>query len=70
MNFKLDSERRMRVMKVRCRICLEEGDNNTGEGNEFISPCKCNGNLEYVHENCIALWIRKNCNEDECAGKG
>mmetsp|Transcript_23124 Transcript_23124/g.41269 ORF Transcript_23124/g.41269 Transcript_23124/m.41269 type:complete len:286 (+) Transcript_23124:43-900(+) len=35
-----------------CRICYE------GESlNKLISPCKCSGNHEFVHEECLKAWI-------------
>jgi len=34
-----------------CRYCLEEGD--------LISPCKCTGSSEFVHQKCLILWLKK-----------
>ena len=36
-----------------CRICL--GDKSDGH---FISPCKCNGTMKYVHAHCLNTWRR------------
>jgi hypothetical protein len=33
-----------------CRYCLEEDG-------IFISPCRCSGSVEYVHESCLNKWI-------------
>jgi hypothetical protein len=34
-----------------CRICYEEDDINN-----MIHPCKCSGNMKYVHLNCLNTW--------------
>lgn len=33
-----------------CRYCLEEDG-------AFISPCRCNGSVKYVHRECLNKWI-------------
>ena len=33
-----------------CRYCLEEDG-------IFISPCRCNGSVKYVHRECLNKWI-------------
>ncbi|CAD8149980.1 unnamed protein product [Paramecium pentaurelia] len=35
-----------------CRICMNEE-----ETSRFIMPCICKGSLQYVHEECLKLWI-------------
>jgi len=35
-----------------CRICLDSGDTN-----DLISPCNCDGSSKYVHESCLKLWL-------------
>ncbi|CAD8166548.1 unnamed protein product [Paramecium pentaurelia] len=35
-----------------CRICLCDDGNS-----ELIRPCKCKGSLQFIHENCLKLWI-------------
>ena len=35
-----------------CKICLEP-DIST----EMISPCRCVGSVEFVHEQCLKVWI-------------
>ncbi len=37
-----------------CRFCL---DNYAIVSNPFISPCKCNGSIKYVHLKCLFKWI-------------
>jgi len=39
-----------------CRICLDE---ESEEGDFFVSPCKCSGTAEFVHFNCLKYWIDK-----------
>ena len=43
-----------------CRICLEEDILNN-----LIYPCKCSGNIKYVHKECLNKWFytseRKEC---------
>ena len=46
--------------KDRCRICFEE----TGEY-QFLSPCKCKGSLEYVHFQCLTIWL-STTNRNSC----
>lgn len=36
---------------ILCRICL--CDNTLGR---FISPCRCNGTMKYVHDHCLQQW--------------
>ena len=45
-----------------CRICL---DNNNQD--DMFRPCRCNGNIRYVHKECLNTW--RNTNErykDKC----
>ncbi len=35
-----------------CRIC-----HCSGEEEELIQPCRCNGSVRYAHESCIRKWI-------------
>uniref|UniRef100_A0A914R864 RING-CH-type domain-containing protein n=1 Tax=Panagrolaimus davidi TaxID=227884 RepID=A0A914R864_9BILA len=38
-----------------CRICLEP---KPTEGcDQWIIPCKCDGSMKWVHQNCIEQWI-------------
>jgi len=36
-----------------CRICLCEEDLD----NHFISPCKCDGTMKYIHMQCLREWL-------------
>ena len=36
-----------------CRICFEEE-----EASALLSPCACAGTSQYVHSECLLLWIR------------
>lgn len=40
-----------------CRICLESGDVN-----DLISPCNCNGSSQWVHSKCLQEWRNQNVN--------
>ncbi|CAK57458.1 unnamed protein product (macronuclear) [Paramecium tetraurelia] len=35
-----------------CRICLCDDGNS-----DLIRPCKCKGSLQFIHENCLKLWV-------------
>ncbi|CAK66648.1 unnamed protein product (macronuclear) [Paramecium tetraurelia] len=35
-----------------CRICIQDD-----QSSQFISPCKCKGSTEFVHEECLKMWI-------------
>lgn len=42
-----------------CRICLDDDIINN-----LINPCKCNGNMKYIHNECLNKWCnnqRKIC---------
>ena len=45
----------------RCRICRGEGTKEE----ELFYPCKCNGSIRYVHQNCLVEWLshshKKHC---------
>lgn len=36
-----------------CRICFD----TESLQKKLISPCKCTGSIEYVHEDCLKTWI-------------
>ena len=44
---------------MECRICLE-GE----EEGRLIKPCACLGSISYVHEKCLAEWIRRKQQEN------
>ncbi|KAI5166386.1 hypothetical protein NEIRO03_1038 [Nematocida sp. AWRm78] len=50
-----DIETQMSEKTIFCRICTEP---ETSE-NRLASPCKCIGNMKYVHSACILEWIYK-----------
>lgn len=40
--------------KKQCRICLVEEATND---NFFITPCNCKGSCQYVHFQCLKVWV-------------
>ena len=40
-----------RVEDIMCRICFEDENDN----NPLINPCKCNGSIRFVHEECLKI---------------
>ncbi|CAK56146.1 unnamed protein product (macronuclear) [Paramecium tetraurelia] len=48
------NEQQLQLSKrgIACRICMSEE-----ETSRFIMPCACKGSLQYVHEECLKLWI-------------
>lgn len=48
-----------------CRICFEP----QSDDQQLISPCKCNGSMKYIHEECLKIWLisqDKDLSESEC----
>lgn len=43
-----------------CRICQEEDDK------KLIAPCRCNGTVKYIHEECFKKWIETSKNNTTC----
>lgn len=39
-----------------CRICFMGASD--GEGNDLVSPCKCEGSQKWVHLHCLRRWQR------------
>lgn len=37
-----------------CRICLDSEDSS-----DLISPCACKGFQQFVHQNCLKMWLLK-----------
>lgn len=37
-----------------CRVCHGESE----PGRELYYPCKCDGTIKYVHQDCLTEWIR------------
>jgi len=44
-----------------CRICMEGI-----EAGRLISPCKCKGTVQYVHEHCLNEWRNHSLTPDLC----
>merc|ERR1719210_2602154 len=42
-----------------CRICFVGAeDGGQGDGEQLISPCRCEGSQKYVHLACLRQWQR------------
>lgn len=39
----------------KCRICMSGLDPENSD--QVVSPCECNGTMEYVHKVCLKQWI-------------
>ena len=37
-----------------CRICFGE----IGNTEKYVKPCLCKGSLNFVHEECLLVWIK------------
>ena len=37
-----------------CRVCHGESE----PGRELYYPCKCDGTIKYVHQDCLTEWIK------------
>ena len=49
-----------------CRICLDGLESGSGR---LISPCRCSGSQQYIHENCLQRWRDEDLNfatRDRC----
>ncbi|KAH9580803.1 E3 ubiquitin-protein ligase MARCHF3 [Schistosoma haematobium] len=45
-------------MTFRCRICLDESQNNNNHEEEgLLSPCRCKGTIGLVHKKCLQKWL-------------
>lgn len=43
-----------KIMQNRfCRICFQYDNEN------YIKPCRCTGNSEFVHDKCLSVWVLK-----------
>ncbi len=49
---RLDRGRAMEANKE-CRICLED---EVAVDDEWLSPCRCNGSMKWVHRSCLGHW--------------
>jgi len=41
-----------------CRICFSGVGDDRDEGQQLVSPCKCEGTQKYVHLECLRRWQR------------
>lgn len=41
-----------------CKICFDD-DIGNDEKNRWISPCKCDGSIKWVHEDCFKTWLKQ-----------
>ena len=48
--------------KFLCRICYKSDSNKK---NPLISPCKCNGSMQYIHYNCLKQCIEAKIQKKE-----
>ena len=47
---------------LECRVCR-----TTNEGSKLYAPCKCDGSIRYVHQECLEMWLRhKNSGVEVC----
>jgi hypothetical protein len=37
-----------------CRVCHGESE----PGHELFYPCKCDGSIKYIHQDCLMLWLK------------
>ena len=42
-----------------CKICFDDDTGEEDESNKWISPCKCDGSIKWVHENCFKRWLKQ-----------
>lgn len=42
---------------AQCRICLGGEEDEDICENPLISPCKCNGTMQYIHLECLRQWL-------------
>lgn len=47
-------ERKEEEEEACCRVCHCEGDNE----NPLYHPCKCDGSIKFVHQNCLKQWLK------------
>lgn len=51
-----------------CRVCHGESEPN----NQLFYPCKCDGSIKYVHQDCLIQWLKvskKNKGKCELCGE-
>lgn len=45
-----------------CRVCHGESE----PGRELFFPCKCDGSIKYVHQDCLQEWLKHARNKSRC----
>ncbi len=45
-----------------CRVCHGESE----PGRELFFPCKCDGSIKYVHQDCLQEWLKHARNKMRC----
>lgn len=45
-----------------CRVCHGESE----PGRELYFPCKCDGSIKYVHQDCLQEWLKHARNKTKC----
>ncbi|RYG64774.1 hypothetical protein EON64_13310 [archaeon] len=48
-------------LELECRICR----GNSEEGRPLYHPCKCNGSIGLVHQDCLEAWL-EHSSKDRC----
>lgn len=38
-----------------CKICY--GNDEDGDLEEWMTPCKCSGSIKWVHKDCMEKWL-------------
>jgi hypothetical protein len=53
------SEYDCNISEKQCRFCFgdEESDRKSGIPSLWMSPCKCDGSIKWVHERCFKQWL-------------
>lgn len=48
-----------------CRICFQYDNEN------YIKPCRCTGDSEFVHDKCLSVWVLKKISDaGQCEMRG
>jgi hypothetical protein len=42
-----------------CRICFTQQET---QENPLLSPCDCKGSMQYVHQDCLRMWLQSTTN--------
>jgi len=43
-----------------CRFCFGESE----PGRELFYPCKCDGSIKYVHQDCLLEWLKRSSQQN------